>query len=128
MEKLEWGSEQEIYTRKCMMIFMHRYRYYVLTEPVIGDTEYDQLEKELAQYELDNPTLAHPNSPTKTVGAGNNDSYPSSLLRYFGVSNIKQNTTGRVRKEDKTETDTSLRTVVKKEKPKKVRYIQEDLF
>ncbi|HJW44839.1 MAG TPA: NAD-dependent DNA ligase LigA [Geothrix sp.] len=48
---------------------MHRYRYYVLDQPVVSDAEYDALERELRELEAAHPDLADPNSPTLRVGA-----------------------------------------------------------
>ena len=48
----------------------HNYRYYVLDEPVISDMEFDRLLKELEFLEKQFPELAHPDSPTRTVGGG----------------------------------------------------------
>ncbi|MBI4200127.1 MAG: NAD-dependent DNA ligase LigA [Chloroflexi bacterium] len=47
----------------------HNYRYYVLDSPVISDAEYDQLMRELLQWEERYPELVTPNSPTQRVGA-----------------------------------------------------------
>ena len=47
----------------------HRYRYYVLDQPVLSDGEYDALERELRELEAAHPGLADPNSPTMRVGA-----------------------------------------------------------
>lgn len=47
----------------------HAHRYYVLDDPVVSDTEYDQLYQLVSQYEFENPLLADPNSPTKQVGS-----------------------------------------------------------
>ena len=46
----------------------HDYRYYVLDDPGIGDAEYDQLFRELAEMERRHPELAAPDSPTGRVG------------------------------------------------------------
>jgi DNA ligase (NAD+) len=48
---------------------MHRYRYYVLDQPILADAEYDALERELRTLEAAHPELADPNSPTLRVGA-----------------------------------------------------------
>ncbi len=48
---------------------LHRYRYYVLDQPVLSDAEYDALERELRALEAEHPGLADPNSPTQRVGA-----------------------------------------------------------
>jgi len=46
----------------------HNHRYYVLSEPIISDMEFDLMLKELESLEESFPLLAHPNSPTKRVG------------------------------------------------------------
>ncbi|MFQ5840872.1 MAG: NAD-dependent DNA ligase LigA [Thermodesulfobacteriota bacterium] len=51
------------------VIEYHNYRYYVLDDPEISDTEYDQMMRELEQLEADYPELYDPNSPTQRVGA-----------------------------------------------------------
>lgn len=48
---------------------LHRYRYYVLDQPTLGDAEYDALERELRDLEAAHPEFADPNSPTRRVGA-----------------------------------------------------------
>ncbi len=47
----------------------HNYRYYVLDDPMIPDAEYDQLFRELQQWEHDYPQLIPADSPTQRVGA-----------------------------------------------------------
>ena len=47
----------------------HNYRYYVLDDPVISDSEYDLLLRELEQLEYQFPDLVTPDSPTQRVGA-----------------------------------------------------------
>ena len=46
----------------------HDYNYYVLTQPVISDQEYDKLIKELETLETEHPELITPDSPTQRVG------------------------------------------------------------
>jgi DNA ligase (NAD+) len=46
----------------------HDHRYYVLDDPEISDTEYDDLLRELRQLEDENPELRTPDSPTQRVG------------------------------------------------------------
>ncbi len=46
----------------------HNYRYYVLNDPVISDTEYDALMENLRALEEKFPELQSPNSPTQKVG------------------------------------------------------------
>lgn len=47
----------------------HNYRYYVLDDPQIPDSEYDRLLRELQQLEQQYPELITPDSPTQRVGA-----------------------------------------------------------
>jgi len=49
-------------------IHLYDYHYYVLTEPLVSDYEYDQLYKKLEQLESENPHLVTPDSPTRRVG------------------------------------------------------------
>jgi DNA ligase (NAD+) len=46
----------------------HNYRYYVLDDPIISDTEYDQLMKELEDWETKYPQYINSSSPTQRVG------------------------------------------------------------
>lgn len=46
----------------------HDYKYYILTETVIGDEEYDNLVKVLEKLEAEHPELITPDSPTQRVG------------------------------------------------------------
>ncbi len=47
----------------------HNYRYYVLDDPIVSDSEYDQLLRELQSLEDDHPDLITPDSPSQRVGA-----------------------------------------------------------
>ena len=49
-------------------IEQHNYRYYVLDQPSVPDSEYDRLFKELQQLEQEHPALINAESPTKRVG------------------------------------------------------------
>lgn len=46
----------------------HNYRYYVLNDPVISDSEYDRLMKELKSIEEKHPELVTSTSPTQRIG------------------------------------------------------------
>jgi DNA ligase (NAD+) len=46
----------------------YNYRYYVLDDPIISDAEYDQLMKELAEWETKYPQYINSSSPTQRVG------------------------------------------------------------
>ncbi|MHC4861154.1 MAG: NAD-dependent DNA ligase LigA, partial [Planctomycetota bacterium] len=47
----------------------HNHRYHVLDDPVIADSEYDALMRELLAIEGEHPGLVTPDSPTQKVGA-----------------------------------------------------------
>ena len=47
----------------------HNYRYYVLDDPEISDSDYDRLMRELEDLEKQYPALITPDSPTQRVGA-----------------------------------------------------------
>ncbi|MGD8556873.1 MAG: NAD-dependent DNA ligase LigA [Chromatiales bacterium] len=47
---------------------LHNYHYYVLDAPLIPDSEYDRLFRELLQLEEQNPDLITEDSPTRRVG------------------------------------------------------------
>ena len=46
----------------------HNYRYYVLNDPLISDSEYDQLFRKLEKLEQKSPKLVTQDSPTQRVG------------------------------------------------------------
>lgn len=48
---------------------LHNYRYHVLDNPTISDTEYDALFRRLVELEARYPELRDPHSPTQKVGA-----------------------------------------------------------
>jgi DNA ligase (NAD+) len=50
-------------------INFHAYRYYELDDPLIADSEYDQLFQELLRLEELHPELVTPDSPTQRVGS-----------------------------------------------------------
>ena len=47
----------------------HNHRYFVLDDPEISDTQYDDLMRELRHIEAEHPELVMPDSPTQRVGA-----------------------------------------------------------
>ncbi|HVX26618.1 MAG TPA: NAD-dependent DNA ligase LigA [Parafilimonas sp.] len=55
----------------------HEYRYYVMNDPLLSDTEYDQLYKQLEALEKAHPDLITKNSPTQRVGSTLNASFPT---------------------------------------------------
>lgn len=55
----------------------HEYRYYILNDPLIDDTAYDMLFKQLQKLETANPLLVTDDSPTQRVGSSLNSSFPT---------------------------------------------------
>ena len=55
----------------------HNYRYYVLNDPFISDSEYDQLFRELETLEQKHPELITNDSPTQRIGATALESFGS---------------------------------------------------
>ncbi len=53
----------------------HEYRYYILNDPLISDSEYDQLYKKLEKLEKENPSIIRPDSPTQRVGSSLNTDF-----------------------------------------------------
>jgi len=54
----------------------HDYRYYVLAQPIIPDSEYDRLLRELKELEDTYPDLRRPDSPTQRVGGTVTKEFP----------------------------------------------------
>ncbi len=73
IEEPENGSENIEDLRNILRF--HEYRYYVLNDPLIADTEYDQLYKMLEKIEKQHPELVTNNSPTQRVGNSLNASF-----------------------------------------------------
>ncbi|MDB5196977.1 MAG: ligase [Flaviaesturariibacter sp.] len=55
----------------------HEYRYYIQSDPLISDFEYDTLYKSLEALETENPDLIVPDSPTQRVGKGLTKDFPT---------------------------------------------------
>ncbi|MBL0234205.1 MAG: NAD-dependent DNA ligase LigA [Chitinophagaceae bacterium] len=55
----------------------HEYRYYVMNDPMISDTEYDRLFKSLEKIEAADPSLIKPDSPTQRVAKGLTREFPT---------------------------------------------------
>jgi DNA ligase (NAD+) len=53
----------------------HNYNYYVLSQPIISDYDFDMLLKELEKLEKENPEFFDPNSPTQRVGSDLNKEF-----------------------------------------------------
>lgn len=60
----------------------HNYRYYVLSQPIIGDEEFDKLMHELQDLEALHPELYDANSPTQRVGSDITNEFRQIEHRY----------------------------------------------
>ena len=56
----------------------HEHRYYILSDPLISDFEYDQLYKSLEKLEEENPKLVTADSPTQRVAKGLTKEFPTA--------------------------------------------------
>jgi DNA ligase (NAD+) len=59
-------NKKDISTLREVLRF-HEYRYYIMSDPLISDYEYDQLYKALDKLEKEDPSLITPNSPTQRI-------------------------------------------------------------
>src|SRR3954469_23256954 len=55
----------------------HEYRYYIQSDPLISDFEYDTLYKQLEALEAQNPDLIVADSPTQRVAKGLTKEFPT---------------------------------------------------
>jgi len=60
------------------LVRYHEWRYYILNEPVISDTEYDQLYKKLEALEIAYPELVTQDSPTQRVSSDLTEEFTSA--------------------------------------------------
>jgi DNA ligase (NAD+) len=59
------------------VIIYNDWRYYVQSEPVLSDYEYDQLYAWLKKLETEHPDLVNPDSPTQRVALGLSKNFPT---------------------------------------------------
>ena len=60
----------------------YNYHYYVLSQPLISDFEFDKMLAELQQLENENPQFFDPNSPTQRVGSDINQNFTQVKHEY----------------------------------------------
>jgi NAD-dependent DNA ligase len=75
-----WGSAEERHRRLCYVILALRYLYYVESKPAVEDHEYDLMERYLYWFESQYQ-ITHANSPWRTVGSSDPESYPQTSIR-----------------------------------------------
>lgn len=60
----------------------HNYRYYVLSQPTISDSEYDRLMQELIELEREHPELHDPDSPAQRIGSDIDNAFEQVVHDY----------------------------------------------
>ena len=60
----------------------HNHLYYVLSQPIISDYDYDMMLKELEKLEREHPEFSDPNSPTQRVGSDINVEFTQVAHKY----------------------------------------------
>lgn len=73
-------KDRIIYLRQ--QLHDHNYKYYVLSQPVISDREFDDMMRELQDLEARHPELYDVNSPTQRVGSDLNQSFMQVTHKY----------------------------------------------
>ena len=63
-------------------INQHNYNYYILSQPIISDFDFDMLLEELIRLEKEFPDLAKPDSPSKRVGGEITKEFNQVVHRY----------------------------------------------
>ncbi len=59
------------------ILHFHEYRYYIMSDPLISDAEYDQLFKALEKLEAEHPEIVTPDSPTHRIAKGLTKDFPT---------------------------------------------------
>jgi DNA ligase (NAD+) len=77
LSKLPAIKERDLLDLRSVLRF-HEYRYYILSDPLISDFEYDQLYKALEQLEKEHPGLITPDSPTQRVATALTKDFPTA--------------------------------------------------
>ncbi len=71
------------------VLLFHEYRYYIMSDPLLTDAEYDLLYKSLEKIETENPKQITPDSPTQRVAKGLTKNFPtvSHLVPMLSLEN-----------------------------------------
>ncbi len=72
---MQENIDQKAYEQLAKEINYHNYRYHVLDDPIISDSEFDQKLKFLHQIEETHPEWVTPDSPTQRAGAAPSDKF-----------------------------------------------------
>ncbi len=77
LKKPRTGTDKTVVEGLRDILRFHEYRYYILNDPLISDTEYDRLYKNLEKLETENPKLVTADSPTQRVAKGLTKDFPT---------------------------------------------------
>jgi DNA ligase (NAD+) len=72
-------AEPQVVERAALLrqqLAFHNYRYHVLESPLISDSEFDRLLRELVELEAQHPEIVTPDSPTQRVGGEPAERFP----------------------------------------------------
>jgi DNA ligase (NAD+) len=69
-------TKKDVATLRKILRF-HEYRYYILNDPLVADTEYDLLYKFLEKIETEDPSLITADSPTQRIAKGLTKDFPT---------------------------------------------------
>ena len=91
------GSTEKDYNTLVEILQYHEWKYYVENSPVISDTEYDLLYKQLEKLEEGNPSIVRADSPTQRVSSDLTSNFPSvkhlnpmlSLANSYNAEDLK---------------------------------------
>ena len=83
-------EKDQYYCDLCDELYKHRYRYYVLSTPIISDYEYDMLERKLKEFEEKNTEYNSPTSPTKVIGSSLEKDYPRHIIAGIRLEKIQK--------------------------------------
>ena len=116
------APEQQI-AQLVEVLHYHEWRYYVLDAPVIGDTEYDLLYKQLEALEAAHPDLVRDDSPTTRVGSDLTDDLPAVPHRtpMLSLANTYN-------ADDLRDFDTQVRKLTGREEGQPISYVVEPKY
>ena len=117
--EINFSDQEKIFALR-EIINYHDWRYYVLSEPVITDFDYDSLFKQLKELEAKHPEFLTDDSPTQRVARGLTEEFQSvsHLVSMLSLDNSYDI-------EDLTDFDIRVKDLIKKEE---VEYCVEPKF
>lgn len=81
---LKWGDDVALFRQLVCWCIIQRYRYYVLSDPAVSDTEYDEVEKFVLDMREEAEYLKRMYCPLAWIGSSRPEDYPSFVRCAFG--------------------------------------------